>query len=110
MLNLFNKGELKKSKVWVAEAGETTTTTTTETATPPVTTEPIEGAGIAGDANEDGKVDLKDVILIRRCIAGGWDVDINDDNADVNADDIVDLKDVILIRRYIAGGWDVELK
>ena len=110
LLKLLKQGKLIKSKVWVAETGETTTTTTTETVTPPVTTEPIEGAGIAGDANEDGKVDLKDVILIRRCIAGGWDVEIDTVNADVNADDIVDLKDVILIRRYIAGGWDVELK
>lgn len=110
LLNLFNEGKLIKSKVWVAETGETTTTTTTETATPPVTTEPIEGAGIAGDANEDGKVDLKDVILIRRCIAGGWDVKLNEINADVNDDSVVDLKDVIFIRRYIAGGWDVELK
>ena len=110
LLNLFNEGKLIKSKVWVAETGETTTTTTTETATSPVTTEPIEGAGIAGDANEDGKVDLKDVILIRRCIAGGWDVKLNEINADVNDDSVVDLKDVIYIRRYIAGGWDVEFK
>ena len=110
LLNLFNEGKLIKSKVWVAETGETTTTTTTETVTPPVTTEPVEGAGIAGDANEDGKVDLKDVILIRRCIAGGWDVKLNEINADVNDDSVVDLKDVIFIRRYIAGGWDVELK
>ena len=110
LLNLFKEGKLIKSKVWVAETGETTTTTTTETATSPVTTEPIEGAGISGDANEDGKVDLKDVILIRRCIAGGWDVKLNEINADVNDDSVVDLKDVIFIRRYIAGGWDVVLK
>lgn len=110
LLKLLKQGKLIKSKVWVAETGETTTTTTTETVTPPVTTEPVEGAGIAGDANEDGKVDLKDVILIRRCIAGGWDVKLNEINADVNDDSVVDLKDVIFIRRYIAGGWDVVLK
>ena len=27
-----------------------------------------------GDINEDGSVDLKDVVLIRRHIVGGWDV------------------------------------
>ena len=64
---------------------------------------------IAGDANDDEVIDLKDVIIIRRYIAGGWDININAENADVNNDDKIDLKDVILIRRYIAGGWDIEL-
>lgn len=65
---------------------------------------------VSGDANNDGAIDLKDVVIIRRYVAGGWDVEIDAANADVNADDTVDLKDVVLIRRYIAGGWDVELK
>lgn len=65
---------------------------------------------VSGDANNDGAIDLKDVVMIRRYVAGGWDVEIDTANADVNADNTVDLKDVVLIRRYIAGGWDVELK
>ena len=65
---------------------------------------------VPGDVNEDNVVDLKDVILIRRYIAGGWENKLNIDNADVNDDSAVDLKDVIYIRRYIAGGWDIELK
>ncbi|MBQ6945699.1 MAG: bacterial Ig-like domain-containing protein [Ruminococcus sp.] len=65
---------------------------------------------VSGDANNDGAIDLKDVVIIRRYVAGGWDVEIDASNADVNADNTVDLKDVVLIRRYIAGGWDVELK
>ena len=64
---------------------------------------------ISGDVNNDGVVDLKDVILIRRFIVGGWDVDVDTEAADVNNDGVVDLKDVILIRRFVAGGWDVEL-
>lgn len=64
---------------------------------------------VAGDANNDGTIDLKDVVMIRRYVAGGWDVELDASNADVNADDTVDLKDVVLIRRYIAGGWDVEM-
>ena len=65
--------------------------------------------GLPGDVNKDGLVDLKDVVLIRRYIVGGWDVTIDADLADVNSDDFVDLKDVVLIRRFIAGGWDVDL-
>lgn len=63
-----------------------------------------------GDANEDGLVDLVDVILIRRYLAGGWNVTINLSNADVDGDGEVTLTDVILIRRYLAGGWNVQLK
>ena len=64
---------------------------------------------MSGDANNDGTIDLKDVVIIRRYVAGGWDVELNPEDSDVNNDDEVDLKDVVLIRRYIAGGWDVEL-
>ena len=63
----------------------------------------------AGDVNNDGEIDLKDVVLIRRFIAGGWNVELDTETADVNNDNEVDLKDVVLIRRYIAGGWNVEL-
>ena len=70
----------------------------------------ISDEKVSGDANNDGAIDLKDVVMIRRYVAGGWDVEIDTANADVNADNTVDLKDVVLIRRYIAGGWDVELK
>ena len=63
----------------------------------------------AGDVNNDGEIDLKDVVLIRRFIAGGWDVELDTETADVNNDNEVVLKDVVLIRRYIAGGWNVEL-
>lgn len=65
--------------------------------------------GNAGDVNNDNEIDLKDVVLIRRFIAGGWDVELDTETADVNNDNEVDLKDVVLIRRYIAGGWNVEL-
>ncbi len=64
---------------------------------------------IAGDANDDGEINLKDAVTIRRYIAGGWDVTINEANADVNGDGEVTLKDVVLIRRFIAGGWNVIL-
>ena len=65
---------------------------------------------IAGDANEDGIIDLKDVVIIRRWLAGGWDVTVDASNSDVNGDKIVDLKDVVLIRRYLSGGWGVVLQ
>ncbi len=63
-----------------------------------------------GDANDDGLVDTTDVVYIRRFIAGGYGVTINELAADVNGDGQVDTTDVVYIRRYIAGGYGVELK
>ncbi len=62
-----------------------------------------------GDPNGDGVIDLKDVVLIRRYLAGGWDLEVNEANADVNDDGVLDLKDVVILKRYLAGGWNVEL-
>ena len=64
---------------------------------------------LPGDADLDGEVDLADVAVLTRYLAGGWDVTVNIDNCDVNGDHALDLKDVILIRRFLAGGWDVTL-
>lgn len=64
---------------------------------------------VAGDANGDGKLTLKDVILIRRWMAGGWNVTIDESLADVNGDHVVNLGDVILLRRFLCGGWGIKL-
>ncbi|MGN0634858.1 MAG: carbohydrate-binding domain-containing protein [Acutalibacteraceae bacterium] len=64
---------------------------------------------IAGDANGDGEVNLKDVVQIQRFLAGGWDVEIDASAADVDGDNAVTLQDVVLLTRYLAGGWDVTL-
>lgn len=64
---------------------------------------------IYGDVNDDGVVNGKDVTLIRRYNAGGYDVSINELAADVNLDGVINGKDVTLIRRYIAGGYGVTL-
>ena len=62
-----------------------------------------------GDVDSDGEVDLADVTLLTRYLAGGWNVTLDETVADVNDDLVVDLKDVVLIRRFLAEGWDVEL-
>ena len=63
-----------------------------------------------GDVNKDGVVDLKDVVILRRFLSGGWNVTIDEANSDVNGDHVVDLKDTVILRRYLSGGWDVTLK
>ena len=65
---------------------------------------------IPGDLNGDKEVNISDVILLRRHIAGGYEQTINELAADVNADGDTTSSDIILMRRYIAGGYGVELK
>ena len=63
-----------------------------------------------GDVNNDGMIDLKDVVILRRFLSGGWNVSIDESNSDVNGDHVVDLKDVVIFRRYLSGGWNVTLQ
>ena len=62
---------------------------------------------IYGDANDDGLINGKDVVLVRRYIAGyDYDTGISSvtvgRGADTNGDGTVNGKDVVLLRKYIA--------
>lgn len=74
----------------------------------PGTTAATPSAVKCGDANGDNSIDLKDVTVMRRALAG-WDVAVNDTAADINKDGSFDLKDVVILRRYLAGSWGVVL-
>ncbi len=65
---------------------------------------------VPGDLNENGIIDTTDVVLLRRYIAGGYGVTINEAAADVNDDGILNTTDVVYIRRFVAGGYRIELK
>jgi len=57
---------------------------------------------LAGDVNNDGIVDAKDVTALRRYLAG-WDITVQEASADMSGDGVVDAKDVTLLRRQLAG-------
>lgn len=65
-------------------------------------------AHIPGDVNDDGKVNLKDVIRLNQYVAG-WSVTVNSVSADANADGKINLKDVIRLNQYVAG-WNVNVQ
>ncbi len=65
---------------------------------------------LIGDVNGDGEVTSKDVTILRRYFAEGWDVEIVEANSDIDCDGFVTTKDVTILRRYLAGGWDVVLE
>lgn len=56
---------------------------------------------LLGDANGDGKVNLKDAILVLKGINGGAAVDPT--ASDVNKDGKVNLKDAILVLKFVNG-------
>ena len=62
-----------------------------------------------GDLNDDGIINTTDVVRLRRYIAGGYGISINEAAGDVNADGILNTTDVVKIRRFVAGGYGVEL-
>ena len=72
--------------------------TTTQPTTEPTTAKPV----LYGDANGDGAINMKDVLLMRKYIAG-WNVTIDETAADVNNDNSINMKDVLMMRKYIAG-------
>lgn len=62
----------------------------------------------SGDVNDDGNINTLDVILTRRHIVGGYDIEINRAAADVNGDSNINTLDVIVLRRYIVGGYGID--
>ena len=61
----------------------------------------IEVFKIMGDANDDGIVDVADVITLRRYLAGGYGITIDASAADMNGDGIITIVDVTLLRRLL---------
>lgn len=60
--------------------------------------------GIAGDANGDESTDVKDILILRRVLAGLNDSDnINLVNSDIDGDEDITAKDILVIRKIVAG-------
>ena len=55
-----------------------------------------------GDVDEDGNLTAKDVVLLRRYIAGLTDTAVSTVLADVNGDGSINAKDVVKLRQIIA--------
>ena len=89
------------------EAQPTETATATEAApSETATATEAQPTGIVvdilyGDANDDGEINMKDVLAVRKYVAD-IDVYINFKTSDVNGDELVNMKDILAIRMYIA--------
>ena len=58
-------------------------------------------AEMLGDANDDGAVNMKDVLTLRKHLAD-MEVSYSVLNSDVNDDGDVNMKDVLMLRKYLA--------
>lgn len=63
---------------------------------------------LPGDANEDGIVDIRDIVRLAKYL-GGYDVAINESNSNVNGDSVIDIRDIVRFAKYL-GGYDVQLQ
>ncbi len=66
-----------------------------------------ENAVMLGDLNENGEVDLRDVVLLYQLFSG-CEVDVNPVAADVNCSGQPDIRDVVLLYQAFSG-WEVTL-
>ncbi|MCQ2405477.1 MAG: dockerin type I repeat-containing protein [Clostridia bacterium] len=86
-----------------AAAAEGDLTGETDVAATAVETTATQAAElVCGDANNDGAVNMKDVLVVRKYLAD-LDCEINLDNADTNNDGGVNMKDVLNLRKFLAG-------
>ena len=88
------------AKVSVFRVGEPTEPTQESTESQPTATNPT--AVVYGDANGDNAVNMKDVLLVRKYIAG-IEVELDMTASDVNLDGAVNMKDVLQLRKFLAG-------
>ncbi len=83
--------------------GEPTVTTVPIIPTLPSQTSPSESTKtpLYGDANDDGAVNMKDVLLMRKYMAE-MPVTVCFENADVDVSGTVNMKDVLAVRKFLA--------
>ncbi len=56
-----------------------------------------------GDVNSDGVVDVLDVLVLRRYLAGGYGVTIDEEAADIDKDGNITVTDLVLLRIMLVG-------
>ena len=94
---------LNSLALYALHDGEPTVTDADPSVAESSKTEPTEPTVVSGgDANNDGAVNMKDVLMLRKYLADMAD-DIDLDASDVNGDGVVNMKDVLMLRKYLAG-------
>lgn len=93
-----DKGNQKISDKWYPALIKLLTSGPTAVPTPTPTP-----AGLKGDANGNGTVDIVDAMLIAQYTSGLNPAGFKSSNADVNCDNSININDALLVARYAAG-------
>lgn len=83
----------------------TTTTSTTDiigttTSTVTTTETTLSDGNIMGDANDDGKVNVSDLVMLQKWLLCSGKL-INWENVDINQDDRINVFDLVLLKRLV---------
>ena len=65
------------------------------------TDDPSSQIVTVGDANDDGKINLDDVVVLAQYVAE-WDIECNEAALDTNGDGTVNLDDIVHLAQYVA--------
>lgn len=57
---------------------------------------------LLGDVNDDGKINMRDVVLLQQ-VVNGWNVIYNKDAADYNGDGKINMRDIVALQQHING-------
>ena len=68
--------------------------------TTPDETQPDTNTTTSGDANNDGKINIADAVLLQRYLLGNAEIS---GNADANNDGVVDIFDMVYMRKLLIG-------
>ena len=101
---VFVEGPTEPTATATEPSATGTATEPTATATEPTATATGTQADeiLYGDANGDGDVNMKDVLTLRKHLAG-IEIMLHPLNSDANGDGEINMKDVLMIRKYMAG-------
>jgi aryl-phospho-beta-D-glucosidase BglC (GH1 family) len=98
---------LKKAEEPTTGTTATQTSTSSETTTTTTTTTNATGSIVYGDANNDGKVDISDVVAVRRYLVNGTVYNLSDDGkkaSDVQGNgDGINAQDAVAIQQLVFG-------
>lgn len=61
--------------------------------------------GIMGDVNMDGNLNAVDVVMMRRFLSEGWELNIDTSVIDYNNDGTFNVRDIVSLKRNFSGGW-----
>ncbi len=59
--------------------------------------------GSRGDINGDGRINIQDLVMLKKRLAKYKDITVVEKACDVDGDGMIDIRDAVLLSRYLAG-------